>query len=317
MKKVLLLTAAIVVLASCSQNESELLKNPANEIRFSNLNDRVTRAANDAGDDYKVYAKSTLSGETTWFINDAIDGTANTTLSTNKYYWPTGSTTVSFFAYAPATSGTATATYATPAVSVNYTVPANADEDFTVATPKTAQNQTMGSPAGTVNFVFEHMLSKVTVKAVLSADLLTSGYVLDLTAAKADLVVASNQGTVDAAVATPAFGSLSGGATYTTDTTYMIMPQTSTGTTIQLKNVKITKNSAEVFNGNLKLYPIVAGDITVPSANQFAKGYHYTLTLEIIDSSHDGSDQPIFGDEIKFTATTTNWIPSGISLNQP
>jgi len=313
MKKVLLLTAAIVVLASCSQNESELLKNPANEIRFSNLNDRVTRAANDAGDDYQVYAKSGVSGETTWFIDDVIDGGTNLAVG-GPYYWP-ASASVNFFAYAPATSGTVTATYGTPAVSITYNVLSTADEDFTVATPMTGLTKASGSPAGTVEFQFEHMLTMITIDAELASPDLDA-YTLDLTSATAEIIVASNQGTLDATASSPAFTAGGSSATYTGAITknYMIMPQTSTGTTIQLKGVSIKRNGADVFTGDLLVYPIVSGDIPT---NAFVKGTHYTLTFTITDVSSDDNGDPIFGPEIKFTATTSTWIPSGISLIQP
>ena len=121
MKKVILAIVAVIALASCSNNESEMLKNPANEIKFTNLNDRVTRVANDAGDDYQVYAELTTSASA-WYINDVIDGTLNTAAA-GPYYWPAGSATLDFFSYAPAGTTNATVSATHPALSITYTVP--------------------------------------------------------------------------------------------------------------------------------------------------------------------------------------------------
>ena len=313
MKKILLLTVAVTLLAGCSKNESEMLKTPANEVRFSNLNDRITRAANDAGNDYRVYAKSTLSSETSWFINDVVDGTLNTAAA-GPYYWPAAAT-VSFFAYAPATSGTVTATYATPSVSIVYTVPSSANEDFTVAEPMTAQSSSTGTPAGTVNFQFEHKLSKVTVNASLSTALSGAGYTISTASATTNFNVASNQGTIDAAVSSSSFASIGGSsATYSGAMSYMIMPQSTTGATLQVKNVTISRGGTTIYTGDLAVFSFSAGNI---SGNAFVKNTHYALNLEITNLSHDDGGNLIFGDEIKFSATTTTWATSNVPISQP
>lgn len=296
MKKILLSIAIVAALASCSKNESEVVSTSASQIQFTSLNDKVTRSANDALSDYKVYAKSTLAGETAWFMDETLTD-ANTFSSGLKYYYPASPATVSFYAYAPATIVPAISTYGN--LSINYAVPSSGKEDFTVATPVT------GKSSGQVALSFKHMLSKISVTATLHQDLLDAGYTIDLTSATATVVVAKNQDTVDATAANPALASIAGSsATYSGSNGYMVVPQTSTGTTIQLLNVTINKGGATIFTGNLKTYTIAAGNV---AGDAFEAGSHYLLTLGITNLSKDGGDDPIFGDEITFDATPVDW----------
>ena len=312
MKKILLATVAVVILASCSNNESEMLKNPANEIKFTNLNDRVTRVANDAGDDYQVYAELTTSASA-WYINDVIDGTLNTAAA-GPYYWPAGSATLDFFSYAPAGTTNATVSDTHPTLSITYTVPTTADEDFTVATPLVGLDENAGSGLdGTAEFQFEHMLSKITVRVSLKTPEL-SAYDLDLTNATADLVVDNNTGTLNAKATAPAFGSITGGTTtYSGDSIYMIMPQAlSTTTTLQIKDVIITKNGVNYYVGDLKLYEFTGSEIP---GGAFAKGTHYVFNFEITKVSSDDNGDPLFGPEIKFSADVTGWTTGVLSTD--
>ena len=152
MKKIFTMVATAIILASCSQAELEETSVGQKEIKFSNLNDKVTRAANDNNSNYKVYAVWSGATNSNWFINDVVDGTTNLPQN-GPYYWPTTGT-VDFYSWAPETV-TATGTY--PALSIAYTVPTNAAEDFTIANPKT------GLSASTVAFEFAHKLAKISV----------------------------------------------------------------------------------------------------------------------------------------------------------
>ena len=88
----------------------------SNVIQFANLNNRPTRAANDASSSYQVYAKWT--GSTSgWYINDVINGMTNDPQG-GTHYWPTTGT-VDFYSWAPATVTAATSTY--PDLSITYT----------------------------------------------------------------------------------------------------------------------------------------------------------------------------------------------------
>jgi len=297
MKKIFIVAAAAIALASCSKTEHEHSPVGQKEIRFANLNDKLnTRAANDAGDNYQVYADWNGSS-TQWFIDAAIDGTTN--LAPTTYHWPaTG--TVDFYSWAPS-SVTATGTY--PALSIAYTVPAAANQDFTVAAPQLAKS------SGTVAFEFAHMLSKVSVTASLHQDLLDAGYVLSTTGLTADLSVQSTGGTVDPKTTPAAWVSPNAtAATYTGATSYMIMPQSSVGCKVQVKSgITITKNGAEIYSGDLNEYTITSGNV---SNDQFAMGKHYMLNLTIGETSTGGGGEDIFN-VIQFSANTTPWDTPG------
>lgn len=117
--------AAAAILAGCSKNEQENVDGfTPKQIKFTNLNDKLTRAANDGNDPYRVYAA--WSGGTGWFINDQVS--ASDVPSGGPYYWP-ASGSVDFYAWAPADVA---ATGAYPALSIAYEVPANANKDFTI-----------------------------------------------------------------------------------------------------------------------------------------------------------------------------------------
>ena len=332
MKKFFLAIVAVVAMASCSNNESEFLKNPTNEMKFRNLNERVTRAANDVSSDYKVFAVSTLASESDWFIQDTIGGgtvPAETNLAKHgPYYWPAGKT-VDFYSYAPAqsTNAVVTATYgSTPTFTTVYTVPANADEDFTMAAPKMVLDNTSGSGGdGTVEFVFEHMLSKISINVDISTSLKASGYELDLTGATVTLGLAYDQGTLSTMDGAAAFGSLalSGSGSYTktaavtSGPSFIIIPQASTSATIQFKGVVIKRNGLTIFPNDsgvsdLKVYEI---DVNEIDDDMFKKKTHYTFNIEIIGTSHDDDDELIFGEEIKFSADINNWIIEGTTPN--
>lgn len=321
MKKITLTVAVIAtMLASCAKNEVDNVVNTGsnNPINFSNLNDKVSRAANDKGDDYKVYAKSTLGGETDWFINDAVKDD-NSVVSGATYYWPASPATVDFYAWAPSTVRANTPTYSPLSLSIDYTVPAGADEDFTIAAPIIDKDKTYG----TVNFQFSHMLTKITVDAKLTDALTKAGY--SMTFSSASLTVNSTSATIDPTADTPAWtSSNTEKATYNVANvkSYMIMPQTSTGCIVKLVDVIITKGGAEVFKGNMKAYTIAADNVT---GNVFAKGSHYKLTLTVDGSAHDdggagggGNEKPVFGDQISFSADVATWTSAADTpLTQP
>ena len=147
MKKILMALAAAAILAGCSKNEQENVDGfTPKQIKFTNLNDKLTRAANDGNDPYRVYAA--WSGGTGWFINDQVS--ASDVPSGGPYYWP-ASGSVDFYAWAPADVA-ATGTY--PTLSIAYEVPANANKDFGIARISRAENQLSGGKAmGSVHYI--------------------------------------------------------------------------------------------------------------------------------------------------------------------
>ena len=299
MKKIIFMVATVMAFASCSQTELDENFVGQKEIKFSNLNDKVnSRAANDESADYQVYADWNGSS-TEWFIDAVVNGTSNSP-SGGPYHWP-NSGTVDFYSWAPS-SVTATATY--PSLSIAYTVPAAANQDFTIAAPKT------GLSSGTVAFEFAHMLSKISVTASLSQALLDAGYTLSTTGLAAKLDVQSTGGTVDPKTTPAAWTSPNTTtASYTGAASYMIMPRSSVGCAVQITGgITITKNGAEIYSGDLNKYEIVSGNV---SNDQFAMGKHYMLNLTISDTSTGGGGEDIFN-IINFTANVADWdTPAG------
>lgn len=298
MKKIFIVAAAVIALAGCSQSEFEDTLAGQKEIKFSNLNDKVTtRSANDASADYQVYAA--WSTGSTWYINDVVGGTSNLPAA-GPYHWPANGT-VDFYAWAPS-SVAATGTY--PALSIAYTVPAAANQDFTVAAPKT------GLSSGTVALEFAHMLSKISVTASLHQDLLDAGYVLSTTGLTARLDVQSTGGTINPKAATAVWTSPNTTtASYTGAASYMIMPQSSVGCKVKVTGgIVITKNGTEIYSGDLNEYTIAASNVT---GDQFAMGKHYMLNLTISDTSTGGGGEDIFN-IITFSANVADWdTPAG------
>lgn len=295
MKKILLGVFAILGMASCSNNDfKEENAVDQNTITFSNLNSR-TRAANDVSDNYKVYAELS-TGATSWYIDDVVNGSG---VDLNKaqngpYYWPNPLANLIFYSYAPAAL-TASSTH--PNLTVNYTVPATAQEDFTIAAPVTQQQ-------GTVPFVFTHMLSKVTITPKLSDALIASGYTIEPATGgyKADLTVAANNGTFNVKTKALTAGTPATVA-YSNYNSYMVMPQSSIGLKIQVRNFIIKKNGVEMFSGDLSEFTTIAGNVT---GDVLTGNKHYKVTMEINSISTDSNNAPIFN-EIFFDATTAPW----------
>ena len=339
MKKYLFLLAVVGALASCSSNEvfdeSHSMKND-NAITFNTMRDKVgTRYANDNKTDYQVYA--VIGGLTTWFIDNTVTPSTNTdtsdtinppsgSTSTPIYHWPGNDTFVYFFAYAPAeisaTTGitsvdakTGTTSGDLPTIDIAYTVPTNADMDFTIAKP-------LKQDQGSVSFSFQHMLSQINVSAVLSDELLAAGYTLG-TGYAATVKVPYNTSTIDAAydytttTPKPVWGSLStstGSAlTYSGKTSYNVMPQTTTECSIQLTGITITGSSGGTVldKGAVKVY-----NIESTLVDNFVMGYAYNFTFTISSSSNTPTG-PIFNAQITFTSSVDGWVGSSVAVDQP
>lgn len=333
MKKSVLLIAAVgLILAGCSENV--VVENQAEQaaIEFRTLHDRVTRAANDQASNYGVYA--TTSTGTSWFMNN-LQVLGNSDTYSPVRYWPTSGATVSFFAYAPQNSANALITSTTlGALPVVYTVPATADEDFTIAAPLTGKQQGDGIMA----LAFRHMLSKVSVRAVLNQDLLDAGFMMVTTDASVDMAVSRNSASTSLVDPTPFFSNLGiedfvtynkantypGGVTV--PPTFIVMPQqTIVGATSKIsfvmKGLKIYASSGDLFFPksvdivNFQTYSILGSDIP---GDAFEAGKHYTITFTISASSKDSEGQPLFneGAIIAFSSTVADWTAVPVGLNQ-
>lgn len=344
MKKYQSILLAAFALASCSNNEIieeniSIAKN--NEISFSTVRNKVnTRAANNNGSNYQVYA--TVSGLTTWFIDntltpstdggvDIINGNAGSTAPI--YHYPTNGDAVNFYAYAPAYDSENTATTGvmsvaatpptgddSPSIAITYTVPSDADMDFTIANP-------VSQTSGEVQLSFQHALSQVKVTALLSTELTSAGYILS-DGYLSTFVIPYNTATINAAytiptipaattTATPQWGTASssptGGATYSGKLIYNILPQSTTGCTLQLTDVTITNSSGSpvISNGTLTAYNITN------SLADFVMGTSYTFTVTITNESTAGPDNPIFGKVITFSSSVADWASASQAIDQP
>lgn len=305
-KLILGFAACALIFASCSQNEE--LNNGAetNVIGFTNLNDRLTKSANDQKSDYAVYATRS-DAASVWFMDRIkVDGISN---SYNPLrYWPTGSATVNFYAFASIYGGAVVDASSVGHLPVTYTVPATANEDFTIATPVKNATSATHTP---VSLQFSHMLSKITVTADLTQELKDAGYSVSFTSAT--LNVAKNVGTTDLttkAALTP------GGipAEYENAKSYMFIPQDAVGADIQLKGVVIRHNGENYWTGDMKVYSIATGNI---SGNKFVPNTHYVASFTINSDSQSGGNQPVFGSAITFTASTADWVDGNIIITQP
>lgn len=295
---------------SCSQNDILENQAPSNVIKFVNLNDRISsRSANDSNSDYGIYAflNNGNPAATTWFMNNQqIDGNDNS-YSPLKYWPSTGN--LDFYAYAPHSSGNLylaniawNAT--TPVFDVVYTIPANADEDFTIAAPVAAVN------SGQVQLLFSHMLSKLNFNAELSNDLSNDGFVLNLNSVK--LKVVSNQGNISLKRPQDGWSNLTEDTTtYNGAKSYMIIPQPTPDTEITL-NVSITHNGEDYFmNKELKTYVLTGTGVA-----NFAQGTQYLFKITVGDTTNDDDDNPVFN-VINFTATSSPWVDNEIELPTP
>ena len=310
MKLLVRVICFLSLFTSCSQNTSTDEFVSEEPIAFVNLNNRVTsRAANDSQDDYKLYASTSLS-RNQWFIVDEVWGKTAGAYRANvpkkgPYYWLPLPYTFDFYAYAPANSRNIIIGDKFPDLRVAYQVSAQADEDFTVATPIKRVNYNGTSKA--VDLVFNHMLAKVMISVALSDNLKKEGYAIASTNG-ANLAVVKTTGIIvlpESAEWGILPGSISNRTIYTGRNTYLIMPQKASDCLVQVKGVRIVKAGQEVFKGDLKNYPIKATDV---KENLFKKGHAYQLNF-VVDANmtdDDGSDR-LFDTELTFSATSAGW----------
>ncbi len=299
MKKILIMAIALFSVVSCTKTvDNQALSNDS--MSFQTLN--RTRAANDSGSDYKIYADG---GDGMWYINDIINGSGvNVDNPQNgPYFWPNPARDLTFYSYAPA-SVVANDTY--PNISIDYTVPATAQEDFTIASPVT-QN------TGQVQLVFEHMLTKITITPKLSDALIAAGYTLDpaVTSFLSDLTMNLNNATYNVKTKAITQGTTTS-TVYSGNNSYMVIPQSSVGVSIVIKDVVIKKGALTIFENDLSEYVIVAGD--VPN-DMFSNNLHYNIIMEINTNSTDIQGDLVLN-EITFSSIVIPWINTDTPLVQ-
>lgn len=322
MKKNLLLLIILPLLISCSQDSIDEIPESKKAILFSELNDRVTpsvKAANENGSNYKIYAITSLNANQ-WYINDEVAGTGATENMPmhGPYYWLQNGT-MDFFAYAPASSSS-NDTYkfsgTFPNITITYTVPPKADEDFTVATPIRGINYNNANNTA-VGLQFQHMLSKVSTEVELSQDLIDAGYSI------------SNRGTTNLSVVLNSYkititnganwdtGFQAGnGVTYLGGNSYYILPQVGYGTKIQLMGVIISKGDKEVFKGGLTPYTLLGPETENTSLYYLDPGESHVLkfTINNMSTTKEGTEY-IIAKDIRFSAAIADGWSSGNKIN--
>ncbi|MFI3302725.1 MAG: fimbrillin family protein [Rikenellaceae bacterium] len=341
MKRLILSVAVLALAASCSKNEvTEVSVSQQKVIGFTNLNDRVTKAANQDDEDYMVYAMSSTDA-TAWFMEEQVSGSGDTLdaiTDGSVYFWPATGYTVNFYAYAPYESDNLdVADTALDALTLEYTVASTAAEDFTVATPiigADAENQggTSTNQTGGVPLVFSHMLTKATI-AVNIEEALTDYY---YTFTSATLNVVSDVVTVTLGNTTTAPVGVQTGsaASYTssltaTEAEYTATPATSTAMLFAPQAAATAEGQYSVTLAGLTIYN-ASGTIVYPAKDtkyefavgqEFKAGTSYAITLTISAADEDlfaSSDAITFSSSINQNAswTVTDYEDEAVELEE-
>ena len=259
---------------------------------------------------YKVYSQYSTFEKAEWFIEDltvtAEPGDIDT-YTGKSYHWP--GKALDFYAYAPASITPSSVTPTPPSdpstkgyVSIEYTVNNDANEDFLVATPLKNQKKTTSS--GTVNFIFEHMLSHVEIK-VIKNDEMPQITDVKWKTLKIEGTNMLNTGSVTVTADKPALSSTSASSSnisYTQDggeiANFMIVPQPTLGLKVTATDVVATVDGKEVPIGSLT-YTFKKDDGKVAN---FEAGNKYILYFTY---GHDD-------DVIEFNASVSSW---GVTTN--
>ncbi|MFR9503780.1 MAG: fimbrillin family protein [Rikenellaceae bacterium] len=305
MKRLFLSVAVLAAFASCSKNEVTDVapSNLGSEIGFTTLNDRITKSATDNGDSYQVFSLQSTAEAGVWYINEEVSD-ADAIISGAKYYWPVDGSTLAFYAYAPASvSATATVTDTPEAeITIDYVVPAKADQDFTVAEALDFGDEI----ANDVNLKFSHKLSKVTISVALSEALTKAGYYVDATRTAYTATFDVNFDSEEMDVVTGAWDGTQSKSTayaaYSGTTSYMFLPQEAEGCSITIGNLvlyaDVVDEEAETTATTAVLgaeNPITlsAYNITGIDMADFEEGTHYYITITIDGSTDDDEEEDL------------------------
>lgn len=318
----------LVIMASFMSCDATIMdENPScKEILFTQLNNKLTRSHGSLQPNsfrYKIFAKKSYNTPN-WYIADEVCSQKGCFdhLREGPYYWPETST-LDFYAFAPSnlasTKSKVINDYVLTRAGVhhsllmNYTVPTDATEDFVIAMPKKRVDHTRNGEV--VQLVFTHVLSKLNVHLSLSDELLRSGYELspDYTV---QLVVHYDQAVIDMMASEKVWkkygSSCSGMVAYESRSSFYVLPQSSIGCSLQLKNIKITKNDVLVYplngaSGDLSPHKFKEGDISGRIPNYFVMGENYNFNIQLSHLSKTENGTPILGAAIEFDSSVADW----------
>ena len=313
----------LAAISSCTQNEVSHMANWNKDgiIQLRSMRDKVsTRLANDNGHDYCVY--SYIAGDKNWYMEGIdVDGSNDSILSGDIYYWPKYDT-LSFFAYSAYGESSITDVVATvdpPSITLYYE-PQGQGTDFTIATT-VKQAREPGVDNVTVPLVFKHMLTKANIVLKLSDELVDYNYTLNPGTSGAvttedidsvywvNLTVPYNRGSIDVATASPTWTLIDNSSIeFIQNRTFYIMPQTyneeADSCVLQFQNIIIKRNGVVAFKGDLLTYKLKDGDLL---NNTMEMGKEYLLTLTLAPTSVDADSVPLFGDAMVFSSSAVDW----------
>ena len=275
-------------------------------ITFSNLNNKITKAANDALDDYKVFAL--WSQDVSKWYMDGIQVNGESNAYTPPRYWPTLGT-VNFYAYAPAS----VVCNSTPgSVTLDYTVAQDADEDLTIAAPKKNQNKNNG----VVELKFSHMLSKLTVNVELdnAKGGTLEGYNLDYSYTYVSLDYQT--ATFDVIEQSMLLNEENKGKYHysiyqkdgeDSDKTIYVLPQPVDNEGFLDVKITVTDiNFDNIVMLNQTVKKIKLTDIPGLVNGAFESGKWYKINVKITNEAKDDNDKELFS-SVSFSASSEDW----------
>lgn len=162
-KQILLMTAAVLTITSCSKDESTEVNNgQAIDFRVA-METRATETTTANITNFLVTAIN--AGNSNFFTDQAFTKTGSYFTSNSAYYWPNDGSNLSFFAYSPSatdlgatisiTSASKTMTNFSPAAAI-----ASQKDFITASATGSKANESTG-----VALTFAHRLAQIEIKA--------------------------------------------------------------------------------------------------------------------------------------------------------
>ncbi|WP_443897980.1 fimbrillin family protein [Paraprevotella clara] len=168
-KQIFFLAVAAMAMASCSQDETIDI-NEGKGIGFRTSADKITRGTVTTNANINEFYVSAFDTESdTYFANQKFTGKYDDFFESDPlYYWPGDNSTLTFRAYAPATTtigGTMSLSLSDGNTLTSFTPNSNVtnqvDLIYATATGNKEENEATG-----VKLTFSHMLSQIEVKAM-------------------------------------------------------------------------------------------------------------------------------------------------------
>ena len=348
-KQILLMTAAVLTITSCSKDESTEVNNgQAIDFRVA-METRATETTTANITNFLVTAIN--AGNSNFFTDQAFTKTGSYFTSNPAYYWPNDGSNLSFFAYSPSatdlgatisiTSASKTMTNFSPAAAI-----ASQKDFITASATGSKANESTG-----VALTFAHRLAQIEIKAKNA----NQGYVYKVQGVRIGQPV-SQATTFDFGTSAWTLGSTKSNyeVTYPSAKTLsataasimatdgnnaMLIPQQLTAWTPDSDKTNTKKGAYIAVKVNIttasgaRIYPDASvgeyGWVAVPVGTNWVAGQKYVYTLDFSNGAGrvdpekpDPTDpdpfepgEPILGDPIKFTVTVTPWVDASQNLN--